>query len=87
MQVDTVITLASGKEYLLLLEESYGNDNYFLSVLLDDKKEPTSDYLVLKEIEKDGETRVAQEHDPVILQHLFDDYSTQYENLYPDKDN
>lgn len=82
MKVDTVITLASGREYLLLLEESYGNDNYFLSVLLDDKKEPTDEYVVLKEIEKDGETRVAREKNPVILQQLFDDYSAQYESEY-----
>lgn len=84
MKVDTVITLASGKEFLLLLEESYKNDNYFLSVLLDDKKEPTSEYMVLKEIEDNGETRVLQETDPIILQQLFNDYSAQYEGMFPE---
>ena len=84
MKVDTVITLASGKEFLLLLEESYKNDNYFLSVLLDDKKEPTSEYMVLKEIEDNGETRVLQEKDPIILQQLFNDYSAQYEGMFPE---
>lgn len=84
MKVDTVITLASGKEFLLLLEESYKNDNYFLSVLLDDKKEPTSEYMVLKEIEDNGETRVLQEKDPIILQQLFNDYSAQYEGTFPE---
>ena len=82
MKVDTVITLASGKEYLLLLEESYGRDNYFLSVLLDSNKEPTNEYVVLKEIEQDGTTRVAREQNPVILQQLYDDYTIQYERNY-----
>ncbi len=84
MKVDTVITLASGKEYLLLLEESYKNDSYFLSVLLDDKKEPTDKYVVLKVIEKDGETRVLEEKNLIILQQLFNDYSAQYEGMFPE---
>ena len=82
MKVDTVITLANGKNYLLLLEDDYMEEDYFLSVLLDKNNEPTDEYIVLKEIEKDGKTFVKKETDVLILNQLLEDYKIQYQDDY-----
>ena len=58
------------------------NDNYFLSVLLDNKNEPTDEYVVLKEIIKDGEAYMQKVKNPIILSQLLEDYIIQYEDEY-----
>jgi hypothetical protein len=85
MKVDEIISLANGKNYLLLLNSSLSEENYFLSVLLDDKEEPTSTYAVLKEVIKDGETYVQKIDDVNILNDLLKDYQLQYDDEYEDK--
>lgn len=82
MKVDTVITLANGKNYLLLLEDDFMEEDYFLSVLLDSNNEPTDEYAVLKEITKDGETYTQKINNPIILNQLLDDYRIQYQDEY-----
>ena len=54
MKVDTVITLDNDVNCLLLEKANYNNDNYFLSVVLDDNEEPSDEYVVLKEIIENG---------------------------------
>ena len=85
MEVDTVVTLADGKKYLLLLEDDYMEEDYFLSVLLNDKDEPTDEYILLKEIIKDGKVYSQRVKDPVILSELLKDYRLQYEDEYETK--
>lgn len=82
MKVDSVITLANNKNYLLLLENSFNSDNYFLSVLLDSNNEPTDEYIVLKEVKKDGKIYTKKENDPIILSQLLEDYKLQYNDEY-----
>lgn len=86
MKEDTVITLENGKKYLLLLEDNTLNGDYFLSVLLDDKGEPTDKYLVLKQIRKDGQIYTKKEDDVVILNQLLEDYRRQYEEDYSEEE-
>ena len=82
MKVDTVVTLANGKNYLLLLEDDFMEEDYFLSVGLDANNEPNGDYVVLKEIYKDGDTYAQKINNPVILNQLLEDYRLQYEDEY-----
>ena len=82
MKVDEVVTLANGKNYLLLLNSELTDENYFLSVLLDSNNEPTDEYVVLKEIEKEGETYCQKVDDPLILNELISDYKIQYNDEY-----
>ena len=79
MKVDTIITLANNKNYLLLLEDDLMDEDYFLSVLLDSNDEPTDEYAVLKEIKKNGDTYIQKINNPVILSQLLEDYKIQYE--------
>lgn len=80
MKVDTVITLANNKNYLLLLEDDFMDEDYFLAVLLDENNEPTNKYAVLKELKKQGETYIQKVTDPEVLSHLLNDFKTQYED-------
>jgi len=82
MNVDTIITLANNKKYLILMEDSMLSDNYFLSVLLDENEEPTNVYAVLKEIELNGEIYCDKETNPEILKKLLNDYNIQYQDEY-----
>jgi hypothetical protein len=82
MKVDNVITLSNGKNYLLLLEDDFMEEDYFLSVLLDEKNEPTNEYAVFKEVKKNGETFVKKENNPTVLNQLLEDYRIQYEDDY-----
>ena len=87
MQVDRVITLANGKKYLLLLEDDTMEDNYFLSVAIDENNEPTNEYIVLQEINKNGKTFTKKVNDPLILNQLLEDYRNQYNEEYNDDNN
>lgn len=79
MKVDEIIDLENGTSYLLLLESTIDNGKYFLAVELDDKDEPTKNYIVLKEIIDGNDTYIQKENDPIILSKLIQDYSLDYE--------
>ena len=70
MKVDTVITLENDVNCLLLEKANYENDNYFLSVVLDDNEEPSDEYVVLKEIIEDNQNYVMREMDENVLAEL-----------------
>ena len=55
MIVDSVITLENDVNCLLLEKVTYNNDNYFLSVVLNEEEEPSDEYVIFKEINEDGE--------------------------------
>jgi hypothetical protein len=75
MKIDTVITLANNKNYLLLLEDDFMDEDYFLAVLLDENNEPTKTYAVLKEIKKQGEVYIQKVTNPEILSQLLNDFN------------
>lgn len=82
MKVDTVIKLKENNKYLLLLESELDLDGYFLAVQLDEKDEPTKNYAVLQEVEKDGKTFVKKIEDPIIMNKLLEDYQLQYDEMF-----
>lgn len=74
MKVDTVITLENDVNCLLLEKVNYENDNYFLSVVLDEFEEPGDEYVVLKEIienDKNYVMRIVDENTLAELVKLF----------------
>lgn len=81
MEENMVITLENDQKYLLLLENAFTDGKYFLSVLLDDKEQPTDVYVVLEERFHDGEEFTKVVTDPVLLDKLLDDYQEQYESM------
>lgn len=85
MKIDTVITLKDNKKYLLLLESDLDLEGYFLAVALDEKEEPTNNYAVFQEVEKDGKTFVKKIDDPLVLNQLLEDYKLQYQEQYEEE--
>ncbi len=71
MKVDTVITLENDINCLLLEKANYENDNYFLSVVLDENEEPSDEYVVLKEIVEDNQNYVMRVMDESVLAELL----------------
>ena len=82
MKVDEIIELENGTSYLLLLNSTIDNTNYFLVVKLNEQEEPTNDYIVLKEITENNETYIQKVTDPIILSKLVTEYSLDYESDY-----
>lgn len=70
MKVDSVITLENDMNCLLLEKANYENDNYFLSVILDENEEPSDEYIVLKEIIENNENYVSKVTDENVLAEL-----------------
>lgn len=70
MKVDTVITLENDVNCLLLEKANYENDNYFLSVVLDEFEEPSDEYVVLKEVIENNTNYVVRIVDENILAEL-----------------
>lgn len=79
MNVDDLITLDDGKEYILLFKSVDGNDNYFLGVEAVNN-EPTENYEVFKEIVENGESSVEEVTDEALLEKLLDDFEDQFDN-------
>lgn len=70
MSVDSVITLDNGVNCLLLEKTTYNNDNYFMSVLLNEEEEPSEEYVIFKEIVENGENFVEAVEDAELLGEL-----------------
>ena len=85
MEIDTIITLANNKKYLLLMEDSMLSDNYYLAVLLDQNEEPTNVYAALKEVEKGNEIYCEKVTDLLVLSKLLDDYKLQFQEEYEEE--
>ncbi len=84
MNIDDIIDLENGKSYLLLLNSEIDKSNYFLAVLLNELDEPTNEYIVLKEINENGEIFTQKVNDPIILSKLIENYSLDYQDDYQD---
>lgn len=78
MKVDTVITLENDVNCLLLEKTNYNNDNYFLSVVLDESEEPSDEYIVLKEIVEDNQNYVMRIVDEETLAELIKQFTKSF---------
>ena len=76
MQIDSVITLEDGINCLLLEKAEYQNNSYFMAVILTENDEPTKDYMVFREINKEDGKYIEKVNDTGLLTELlkiFDD--------------
>ena len=78
MKVDTVITLENDVNCLLLEKAVLENNNYFLSVVLDDYEEPSDEYVILKEILEDGNNYVVKVTDNELLSELLNLFTNSF---------
>ena len=78
MKVDTVITLENNENCLLLEKAVYENNNYFLSVILNELEEPSEDYIILKEIANEGEKFVERVTNDDLISELLKLFSQNF---------
>ena len=71
MTVDSVITLDNDVNCLLLEKVTHENENYFLSVVLNEDEEPSDEYVIFKEIIEDNVEAVADANLQTELIKLF----------------
>lgn len=74
-RINQVLELDNGKEYFILKQAIYMNDNYFIvSEVTEDGEDLKDTFLVLHEIKEDGKIYIEIEKDPktlqIILKHL-----------------
>ena len=81
MIVDSVITLENDVNCLLLEKVTYNNDNYFLSVVLNEEEEPSDEYVVFKEINENGESFVEKVEEADLLAELVKEFSSNVAKL------
>lgn len=75
MSVDSVITLDNNINCLLLEKTVLENNNYFLSVILNEEEEPSDEYVVFKEILENGEKYVEKVQDETLLTELLKQFT------------
>ena len=78
MNVDDIITLDDGKEYIILFKSIDGGINYYLGVECA-SNEPTDHYEIFKEMINNGETFVEEVTDSALLEKLLDDFENQFD--------
>lgn len=81
MIVDSVITLENDVNCLLLEKVTYNNDNYFLSVVLNEEEEPSDEYVIFKEINEDGQGFVEKVEDGELLAELIKKFTNSVAKL------
>ena len=81
MIVDSVITLENDVNCLLLEIVTHNNDNYFLSVVLDEEEEPSDEYVIFKEINEDGQGFVEKVGDGELLAELVKEFTNSVAKL------
>ena len=81
MIVDSVITLENDVNCLLLEKVTHNNDNYFLSVVLDEEEEPSDEYVIFKEINEGGQGFVEKVEDGELLAELVKEFTNSVAKL------
>ncbi len=81
MVVDSVITLENDVNCLLLEKVIFENNNYFLSVVLNEDEEPSEEYVIFKEIVENDESFVEKVEDENLLKSLLEKFSSNVENF------
>ncbi len=81
MIVDSVITLENDVNCLLLEKVTYNNDNYFLSVVLNEEEEPSDEYVIFKEINENGQGFVEKVENGDLLAELVTLFTNNVANL------
>lgn len=78
MNVDEVITLEDGKEYVLLLDSMIDGSRYFLAVEVVNNV-PTENYELFREVIEGADISVEQVEDTTIQEKLIEDFDNQFE--------
>lgn len=71
MNINSIITLDGKINCLILDKTQYKENNYFLTVVLDNNGEPTDDNVILKSTNENGNIYLEREEDESILADLL----------------
>lgn len=81
MKVDSVITLENDVNCLLLEKVEYGNNNYFMAVVLNEEEEPSDEYVIFKEIIENNENYVEKVEDAELFSSLIQLFTTKIDEF------
>ena len=80
MEINDIITLEDGKEYLVLDKVSLNNIVYLYTVLVDDHDKPNGEYIYFKEIKNEQDIAVEEVEDEDLLTTLISMFTYHYLN-------
>jgi hypothetical protein len=81
MRVDSVITLDNDVNCLLLEKAVLNDDNYFMAVVLDEREEPSDEYVIFKEVLENGEKYVLKVEDESTLNELLKSFTKSFNQM------
>ena len=68
-RIHQVMELGNGKKYVVIKQDIYKGNNYFVDArLTDDEEDVLEEFVMFEEVEKDGESAVLEVKDPNIYQ-------------------
>ena len=76
--IDNIVELEDNKKYVLLDNKELNNINYYFALRLDDKEEPTNNYLFFEEVKNEGETYLDPVDDESIKKLLITVFTANY---------
>ncbi len=86
MNIDEIITLDDGKEYLLLFKSNLNNENYYLASEFVNEQ-PTENYEVIKEVNNNGEIWVEMIDDSELQDQLLDAFEAEIDAMKEETNN
>ena len=67
-RINQIMTLADGKKYLVIKQAVYKNENYYAAVgIADDEETLLEEYVILHELEFEGDTCIEEVEDPQLI--------------------
>lgn len=76
--LDKIVELENNNKYLILDETELNEKKYYYSVKLNDKEEPTNNYLFFEEVKEQNETMLAIVYDDDIKNLLLTGFTINY---------
>lgn len=86
MNIDEIITLDDGKEYLLLFKTNLNNETYYLASEFVNEQ-PTENYEVIKEVNNNGEIWVEMIDDSELQDQLLDAFEAEIDAMKEETNN
>ncbi len=82
--VDQIIELENKKKYVILDSKILDDVNYYFGLRLDDKEEPTNNYLFFEEFKEDDDTYLDPVTDETLKAMLFGAFTLNFVDMVYD---
>lgn len=76
--VDKIVTLENNNSYVILDEKKIDNKKFYYGLRLDDKEEPTNNYLFFEELKEENDTFLTPIEDDSMKEFLLTAFVVNY---------